>query len=43
VWEHAYYLDRRNDRAAYLRGFWSLVDWNAVAVRMFDPYLSLVD
>jgi Fe-Mn family superoxide dismutase len=30
VWEHAYYLDRRHDRAAYLRAFWRVVDWDFV-------------
>jgi superoxide dismutase, Fe-Mn family len=28
LWEHAYYLDHRNDRGAYLAGWWDrLVDW----------------
>ena len=27
VWEHAYYVDYRNDRAAYLEHFWELADW----------------
>jgi Fe-Mn family superoxide dismutase len=28
VWEHAYYLDHRNDRGAYLEGWWDrLADW----------------
>ena len=31
VWEHAYYIDYRNDRAAYLQHFWPLVDWAFVA------------
>jgi Fe-Mn family superoxide dismutase len=31
VWEHAYYLDRRNDRAQYLKHFWPLVNWDFVA------------
>ena len=31
VWEHAYYIDYRNDRAAYLEGFWKLVNWEFVA------------
>ncbi|MGN6454249.1 MAG: superoxide dismutase [Steroidobacteraceae bacterium] len=31
VWEHAYYIDHRNDRAAYLTNFWPLVNWEFVA------------
>ena len=31
VWEHAYYLDHRNDRGAYLKNFWQLVNWDFVA------------
>lgn len=27
VWEHAYYIDTRNDRAAYINHFWNLVNW----------------
>jgi len=27
VWEHAYYIDYRNNRAAYLEAFWKLVNW----------------
>ncbi|OGT36702.1 MAG: superoxide dismutase [Gammaproteobacteria bacterium RIFCSPHIGHO2_12_FULL_38_14] len=27
VWEHAYYIDTRNDRAAYVNHFWNLVNW----------------
>ncbi|MCX7100833.1 MAG: superoxide dismutase [Fe] [Methylobacter sp.] len=28
VWEHAYYIDFRNARPAYLEAFWSLVNWD---------------
>ena len=33
VWEHAYYIDYRNSRPNYLKGFWEIVDWDAVAKR----------
>lgn len=28
VWEHAYYIDYRNDRARYVEGFWTAVNWD---------------
>jgi Fe-Mn family superoxide dismutase len=31
MWEHAYYVDHRNDRGAYLQAFWQLVNWDFVA------------
>lgn len=31
VWEHAYYIDVRNARPAYLANFWALVNWDFVA------------
>ncbi|HXZ60397.1 MAG TPA: superoxide dismutase [Steroidobacteraceae bacterium] len=31
MWEHAYYVDHHNDRGAYLRSFWQLVNWDFVA------------
>ena len=30
VWEHAYYIDYRNDRAAYVKAFWEAVNWEFV-------------
>ena len=31
VWEHAYYIDYRNNRKAYIDSFWKLVNWKKVA------------
>ncbi|WBA80344.1 superoxide dismutase [Fe] [Endozoicomonas sp. GU-1] len=31
LWEHAYYIDYRNVRPDYLKGFWALVNWEFVA------------
>jgi len=30
VWEHAYYIDHRNNRAEYIDGFFEHVDWKRV-------------
>lgn len=27
MWEHAYYIDHRNNRQQYLEAFWALVNW----------------
>jgi superoxide dismutase, Fe-Mn family len=34
MWEHAYYIDHRNDRGAYLQDFWPLVNWEFVAANL---------
>ncbi|WP_369980891.1 superoxide dismutase [Xanthomonas bundabergensis] len=34
LWEHAYYIDYRGDRARYLDAFWKLVNWEFVAANM---------
>lgn len=34
VWEHAYYVDYRNDRAAYVDAFWNMISWEVVSGRL---------
>jgi len=34
VWEHAYYLDYKNERAKFVEGFWNIVNWNEVNKRL---------
>ena len=36
VWEHAYYVDYRNARPAYLKAFWELVNWEYVAEQFIN-------
>lgn len=31
VWEHAYYIDYRNERPKYVEAYWHLVNWDFVA------------
>lgn len=34
VWEHAYYIDHRNDRSAFIDGFWDHVNWSYVSSQL---------
>jgi len=36
VWEHAYYLDYKNDRGKFVEAFWSIVNWAEVNKRLDD-------
>ena len=33
VWEHAYYLDYQNRRAAHLQELWKIIDWDVIEQR----------
>jgi Fe-Mn family superoxide dismutase len=34
MWEHAYYLQYRNQKAAWIKAFWQRVNWTDVAARL---------
>jgi Fe-Mn family superoxide dismutase len=36
VWEHAYYLDYKKDRAMFIESFWTIVNWGEVNKRLIS-------
>ena len=34
VWEHAYYIDYRNRRAAHLQALWEIINWEEIERRL---------
>ena len=37
VWEHAYYIDYRNERPRFIEGFWSKANWDFAAKSYAGP------
>jgi len=34
LWEHAYYLDYKNERAKFVEAFWNIANWNEISERL---------
>lgn len=41
VWEHAYYLDQKNDREKYLKQFWHVANWEFAVANLNKQPLAL--
>jgi len=39
MWEHAYYIDYRNDKGAYIDAFWNLINWDYMN-KLYEENLS---
>jgi Fe-Mn family superoxide dismutase len=38
VFEHAYYIDYKNDRAKFVEAFWNIVNWDEISRRMEELF-----
>ncbi len=36
VWEHAYYVDKKNLRPKYIEDFWKIIDWRVISKRFSE-------
>lgn len=36
VWEHAYYIDKKNARPKYIEDFWKVLDWKVISERFAE-------
>lgn len=36
VWEHAYYIDYKNQRGKFVEAFWNIINWEEVSKRLVD-------
>ena len=43
VWEHAYYLEYKNERKRYVESWFEIVDWDFVASNIVDYYHDLTE
>ena len=38
VWEHAYYIDFRNNRAEHLKSLWQIINWDLLELRYTEKH-----
>jgi len=43
VWEHAYYLEYKNERKRYIESWFDIIDWKFVASNIVDYYHDLTE